>query len=89
MPAKTEYLWNTRAEYARNLDNLRQAGETLEAVQEEMSNLKANYDFPEGTDPEELLGKIAEAREILEGVVSTGTVKVASFHEALMSKENR
>lgn len=91
MPAKdkTEYLWSARAEYARHIDNLRQAAMIIEATEEELSALRVNYDFPDGTEPDELLGKLAEAKESLTGIVSSGTEKVASFHETLMSQEAR
>lgn len=87
--ADAEYLWSARAEYGRHLDNVRALGRGLEQVGEELESLRDSYELPEGCSPDPLLERLAEAREVLAGVVAEGERKVASFHEALVAQGAR
>lgn len=84
---KTEYLWAAHAALGRGLDNLRVAHQAIEAAEHELSRVAGLYEFPEGCEPDELVGKVSILKMALEESLSDGMSKSASFHQTLVTQE--
>lgn len=87
MPAKTEYLWSTLTAINRSLDNVRIAGQAIEAVEQEIRELQELNDLPEGCELGPLLEGLKRAQAEIQGAIAEGEPKAGMFKQALLSQE--
>lgn len=85
----TEYLWATRSEYARHIDNLRNVGSVLRDTIEQMGRLRDIHDFPPRADEGVFVEMVEDIENRLEQAINVGERGLSEFQEALTAADNR